>query len=101
MSVGIAPLILVYPWCCDNLNRCAEGEVEFDMPKYSAVTFGVQPVAKDGRVSGYVVAGFFTKKQLETLRELVDSSEYKRTKKWRGEYQEMAQAIVNAVTDAL
>lgn len=71
------------------------------MPKYSAVTFGVQPVKKGGKVSGYVVSGFLTKKQMIELRGFVDSPEYKRSKMWRGEYQEMAQAIVKAIDAAL
>ena len=67
------------------------------MPRYSGVTFSVQPVEQGGYVSGYVVAGFLTKNQLETLRDLVDSEEYERSKKWRGEYLEMARAIVHAI----
>lgn len=67
------------------------------MPRYSGVTFNVQPVRKGGRVDGYVVSGFLTKKQLAELRRMVDSEEYKRTKMYRGEYQEMALAIVKAV----
>lgn len=70
------------------------------MPKYSGVTFNVQPVEKQGKVSGYVVSGFLSKKQLVEFRNLVDSSDYKRSTKWRGEYMEMAQAIVNAVDEA-
>lgn len=71
------------------------------MPRYSGVTFNVQPVEKQGKVSGYVVSGFLTTKQLAEFRALVDSPEYKRSKKWRGEYMEMAQAIVNAVDKVL
>lgn len=70
------------------------------MPKYSGVTFTVQPVEKQGKVSGYVVSGFLSKKQLAEFRTLVDSPEYKRSTKWRGEYMEMAQAIVKAVDKA-
>jgi len=40
---------------------------ESDMPKYSGVTVNVQPVEMRGRVSGYVISGFFTKKQLAEL----------------------------------
>ncbi len=71
------------------------------MPRYSGFTFSVEPVEKNGRVSGYVVAGFFTKKQLEALRTMVDNEEYARTKKWRGEYQELAKAMVAAVDKAI
>jgi hypothetical protein len=71
------------------------------MPRYSGVTFTVQPVEKGGRVSGFVVAGFFTKSQLEVLRNFVDDEEYQRTKKWRGEYMEMARAIVKAIDEAV
>jgi hypothetical protein len=67
------------------------------MPKYSGVTFSVQPVEKAGKVSGFVVAGFLSKKQLQVLRNFVDDEEYARTKKWRGEYMEMARAIVTAI----
>ena len=71
------------------------------MPKYSGVTFSAQPVEKNGRISGYVISGFLTKKQLVELRNFVDSPEYQRSKRYRGEYQEMAKAIVNAVDKAL
>ena len=74
---------------------------ESDMPKYSGVTFTVQPVEKQGKVYGYIASGFLTKKQLAEFRNLVDSSEYKRSKMWRGEYMEMAQAIVKAVDKVL
>jgi hypothetical protein len=70
------------------------------MPNYSGVTFNVQSVQKKGKVSGYVVSGFLTKKQLVEFRKLVDSPDYKRSKMWRGEYMEMAQAIVKAVDKA-
>ena len=70
------------------------------MPKYSGVTFNVQPVEKQGKVSGYVVSGFLSKKQLVEFRNLVDSSDYKRSTTWRGEYMEMAQSIVKAVDKA-
>lgn len=72
-----------------------------EMPRYSDVTFSVQPVGKVGRPSGIVVSGFLSKKQLETLREFVDHDEHQRSKKWRGEYQEMAKAIVGAIDGAL
>jgi hypothetical protein len=48
-----------------------------------------------------VVSGFLTKKQLAELRNMVDGPEYKRSTKWRGEYQEMALAIVQVVNGAL
>lgn len=67
------------------------------MPRYSAVTFNVQEVEKGGRTLGFVVSGFFTKKQLSELRNMVDSEDYERSKKYRGEYLEMARAIVTAV----
>jgi hypothetical protein len=70
------------------------------MPKYSGVTFNVQPVDRQGKVSGYVVSGFLTKKQLVEFRNLVDSPDYKRSTMWRGEYMEMAQAIVKSVDKA-
>ncbi|HEY9289791.1 MAG TPA: hypothetical protein VIP98_00790 [Microlunatus sp.] len=71
------------------------------MPKYSGVTFAVQPVELDGKVSGYVVSGFMSKNQLATLREFVDTEQYEKSKRWRGEYQEMAQAIVRAIDGAV
>ena len=61
------------------------------------MTFNVQPVEKQGVVAGYLVSGFLSKKQLAEFRTLVDSPEYKRSAKWRGEYMEMAQPIVKAV----
>ena len=75
--------------------------MEVKVPKYSGVTFNIQPVEKNGKVSGYVVSGYFTKDQLVELRKMVDSPEYKRSKRWRGEYQEMARAIVSAVDQAV
>jgi hypothetical protein len=71
------------------------------MPKYSGVTFAVQPVEKGGRISGYVVSGFMSKDQLTELRGFVDSEEYKKSKRWRGQYLEMAKAIVNAIDGAV
>jgi hypothetical protein len=71
------------------------------MPRYSGVTFSVQPVEQDGAVSGYVISGFLTKEQLKALREIVDSPEYERSKKWRGEYQEMAKAIIAGIDEGM
>jgi hypothetical protein len=71
------------------------------MPRYSGVTFSVQPVEQEGVVAGYVVSGFLTKEQLKALREIIDSPDYERSKKWRGEYQEMAKAITAAVDEGL
>ena len=71
-----------------------------EMPRYSGVTFAVQPVDLGGDVSGYVVSGFLSKNQLAALREFVDSDEYEKSKRWRGEYQEMAKAIVSAIDGA-
>ena len=71
------------------------------MPRYSGVTFSVQQVEEAGKVKGFVVAGFLTKKQLQVLREFIDNDEYERTKKWRGEYQELARAIVDAIDQAV
>lgn len=70
------------------------------MPRYSPVTFSVQAVEQEGSTLGYVVSGFLTKKQLETLREFVDSEGYERSKRWRGEYLEMAKAMVGAIDQA-
>jgi len=71
------------------------------MPRYSGVTFGVQPVEQDGVVSGYVISGFLTTKQLGALRDIVDSHDYVRSKKWRGEFQEMAKAIIEGIDEGL
>lgn len=71
------------------------------MPRYSPVTFSALPVEMGADSLGYVVSGFLTRNQLETLRWFVDNEDYKRSKKWRGEYQEMAKAIVAAVDGAL
>ncbi len=71
------------------------------MPRHSGVSISVQPVDKNGRVTGYVIAGFLSQKQLRAIRDIVDNPEYQRSKKWRGEYQEMAKSIVKAVDDAL
>lgn len=67
------------------------------MPRYSPVTFSVQAVEQEGNTLGYLVAGFLSKNQLDTLREFVDSDDYERSKRWRGEYLEMARAIVGAI----
>lgn len=71
------------------------------MPRYSGMTFSVQPVDFDGEVKGYVVSGFLSKNQLQTLREFVDTEDYEKSKRWRGEYQEMAKAIVDAIDGAI
>jgi hypothetical protein len=71
------------------------------MPKYSGVNFSVQPAERDGVVLGFVISGFLTKEQLQALREIVDSPDYERSKRWRGEYQEMAKAIVEGVDKGL
>ena len=71
------------------------------MPRYSGVTFAVQPVEVRGKVSGYVVSGFVTQKQLRELRGFVDSDEYKKSSRWRGQYLEMARALVTAIDGAL
>jgi len=55
----------------------------------------------DGVVSGYVISGFLTTKQLRALREIVDSPDYERSKKWRGEFQEMAKAIIAGIDKGL
>lgn len=47
-----------------------------------------------------MVSGFLTRNQLDILGEFVDTQDYVRPKKWRGEYQEMAKAIVNAIDGA-
>lgn len=70
------------------------------MPRYSSVTFNVQPVRDDDSVRGYVISGYLTKQQLDALRELVDSDEYERSKRWRGQYQEMAKSIISAIDAA-
>ena len=70
------------------------------MPRYSGVTFAVQPVDVAGELTGYVVSGFLSRNQLAALREFVDSDEYEKSKRWRGEYQEMAKAIVGAIDNA-
>ena len=49
---------------------------------------------------GYLVAGFLSKNQLDTLREFVDSGDYERSKRWRGEYLEMARAILEPSTES-
>jgi hypothetical protein len=67
------------------------------MPRYSGFTFSVQPAERNGKVLGFVVSGFLTKKQLEALREIVDNP----SKRWRGQYQEMAKAIVAEVDHGL
>lgn len=71
------------------------------MPRYSAVTFNVQPVREGNLVHGYVVSGYVTKDQLAALRDLVDSEEYERSKKWRGQYQELAKAMTSAIDTGL
>ena len=48
------------------------------MPRYSEVTFKVQPVERQGTLSGYVVDGYMSKEQVVELRRLVDSADYQR-----------------------
>jgi hypothetical protein len=71
------------------------------MPRYSGVTFAVQSVEVEGEAWGYVVSGFLSGAQLDALRWLVDNEEYERSKRWRGEYQELAKAIVGAIDEAV
>jgi hypothetical protein len=71
------------------------------MPKYSGVTFAVQPVEMSGVVSGYVISGFFNKEQLAELRNFVDTEKYEKSKRWRGQYLEMAKVMVAAIDGAL
>ena len=71
------------------------------MPKHSGATFSVQPVETNGDISGFVVSGFFNQSQLEALRDLIDTAEYERSKRWRYQYQEMAKAIVTAINDTI
>jgi hypothetical protein len=71
------------------------------MPRYSGVTFAVQPVEKSGAVSGYVISGFLSKEQLTVLRDFVDTEKYEKSKRWRGQYLEMAKVMVAAIDGAL
>jgi hypothetical protein len=71
------------------------------MPKYSGVTFSVQPVETAGVAAGYVISGFVSANQLDTLRNFVEGEGYERTKRWRGEYQELARALVTAIDGAV
>ena len=70
------------------------------MPRYSGVAFHVQKVETGSETNGYVLSGFLSQNQLEALRDLVDSEEYERSRRWRGEYQELAKAIVGAIDAA-
>ena len=67
------------------------------MPKNSAVTFGIREARRGGEVVGYVLSGFVTPEQLGALRDLIDNEDYQRTKRWRGQYQELAKALVEAI----
>jgi hypothetical protein len=60
------------------------------IPRYSGVTLAVQPVEKSGAVSGYVISGFLSEGQLAELRGFVDTDKYEKSKRWRGQYLEMA-----------
>ncbi|WP_430867240.1 hypothetical protein [Demequina aurantiaca] len=70
------------------------------MPKYSGVTFSVQPVETDGSTAGYVISGFVTQNQLDTLRDFMDGDGYETARRWRGEYQELAKALTHAIKGA-
>jgi|GEM_PF-6538199 len=70
------------------------------MPKYSGVTFPVQPVETGGTTDGYVISGFVTEKQLDTLRDFLGGDTYEKTKRWRGEYQELTKALGSAINGA-
>lgn len=62
-------------------------------------TFHVQPVEHGGKTESYVVSGLVNETQLTELRRLVDSANYKRSKRWRGQYQELAKSIVEAIDE--
>jgi len=47
-----------------------------------------------------VLSGFLSKEQLATLRNMVDTEDYARSKQWRGQFQELAKAIVSAIDAA-
>ena len=65
------------------------------------MTFAVQPVEMNGELTGYVVSGFMSRRQLDTLREFVDSEKYEKSKRWRGQYLEMSKAMVTATDGAM
>ena len=67
------------------------------MPKNSDITFSVQPVKKNGRVSGYVVAGFFTKKQLAALHSMIDSVDYIRKEKLKLDIKSIGESMKEAL----
>lgn len=71
------------------------------MPKNSAVTFGIQEAKQGEDIVGYVLSGLVTRDQLGALRDLIESEEYPRTKRWRGQYQELAQALVGAIDEVV
>jgi hypothetical protein len=54
-----------------------------------------------GNLNGYVLSGYLSPHQLVALRELVDNNEYESSKRWRGQYQELARALVNAIDQAM
>jgi hypothetical protein len=71
------------------------------VPRYSGVTFAVQHVEVGGKVAGYVLSGYLNKNQLNTLRNFVDQENYERSKRWRGQYLEMAKVLVSAIDEGL
>jgi len=70
------------------------------MPKYSGVTFSVQKVETAGTTAGFVISGFVTENQLDTLRDFLDGDGYETAKRWRGEYQELGKALSGAIKGA-
>ena len=71
------------------------------MPKNSAVTFGIQEAKHGEEVVGSLLSGLVTKDQLGALRDLIDSEDYQRTKRWRGQFQELAIALVGAIDEVV
>jgi hypothetical protein len=70
------------------------------MPSPTTFTFSVEPVARRGRVTGYVAAGFFTRKQLVALHSILQSNSLKRIKKLRMDNKSMDKGMKEAIQKA-
>lgn len=63
-------------------------------------TFSAQPVRADDEVQGYLVSGFLSTEQLTKFRAFIDEDGYDKSKRWRGEYQQIAKALITAIDGA-
>jgi hypothetical protein len=70
------------------------------MPQYSGVTSSVQEVEQEDSRLGYVISSFGSKNQLAELRNFLAHGDHDLSTRWRGEYHELAKALIRAIDSA-